>query len=256
MKLRRLTGLLLGAMALGLLSGCGVPKITLPDLIKATPTPLPTRAPTPTPPKPSPLPTLTPTPAPRQLGIRNGSAGSVQLSNGTGMRFRQFYLQAVGGNGWGRNLIPPENSIHVGETFAFFYPQAAQGRFNLLFNDENGMGFELYDVQLSDMASGILQYDSRAGEMYIAYMSLSSLKRTDTRDAQSQDVYGQEEDEEEYDYEMDIESYEDEMDEEEEEEDAVDRDESYTTSDEMLLDPFNRPSFEEDDDEQWDYILR
>ena len=136
---------------------------------KATATPIPTRAPG-----------LSATPSPRRVGIREGSAGSVYVSNSSGQRIREILLQVSGSENWGRNLIPGEASVHVGEAFQLFYPPLSSGSsYNLRLVDNEGISYEIYGVDLADMENAILRKDE-AGNVYLAYTSKSTHTEKDT----------------------------------------------------------------------------
>ena len=285
-RLRALGLLLGGLLSLTALSGCKV-GIEMPELIKATPTPAPTPPPTATPVPATPLPTQKPTPAPRMLGSKTGSAGRVQFINATGMRFRQVYLQARGGEGWGRNFLPTESSIHVNENFVLNYPQAGGGIFNFLFQDEQGIRYELRSIPVTDMATATLQYDRAQGDVYLIYQSLSEQTQKDTRNTSShqgerEDDEDEDEDDydEDYDEDEDYEDYdedEDEIEEDDEEDSSKkkknkndeDREDDAEDSDEEDEEYFDIDSedyyyynpedddeegdWDEDDDEEWEY---
>lgn len=271
-------GLLLlgGLLALLACSGCRL-KLEMPELIKATPTPAPTPAPTATPLPTAPAPTATMTPAPRQIGSKTGSAGRVQFTNSTGKRFRQVYLQAQGGEGWGRNLLPSESSIHVNENFVLYYPQAGGGLFNFLFQDEKGVQFELRSIPVTDMSAATLEYDKAEGDVYLLYQSLSDQTQKDTRKTSShqggdeedededEDYYGEdEEDEYLYDFDEEEESSDSKKkksskkDEEAEDEEEYDFDEDFDDGEEYFdIDSedyyYYNPDEDDWDDEDWDY---
>ena len=241
MKMKR-TMALVCLLSLFLLTGCGLPDIRMPDLIKPTPTPVPVTAT----PSPTPAPTVTPagitiTPSPRRVGSKNGSAGSLQLSNATGLRFRQIYLQEVGNDGWGKNLIPQESSIHPGEILLLFYPASSTPLFNMLLRDTDGRTYELDEVQFSDMSSGVLRKD-QDGTVYIQYMSLSQRVELDTRGTSS--AYEEEDDDDDEDDEEDIEEEDPEYDyddDDDDEEDDGDWEVYYYDEDE-----------DEEEDDWWD----
>ena len=242
----RAVGLLLGGLlSLTALSGCKL-KIDMPELIKATPTPAPTAPPTATPLPATATPTTSPTPAPRMLGSRTGSAGRVQFNNATGMRFRQVYLQAQGGEGWGRNLLPTESSIHVNENFMLNYPQAGGGVFNFLFRDEQGNSYELDAIPVTDMSLATLQYDRAQGDVYLIYQSLSEQVQKDTRATSSHQGEREEDEDEEYDEDEDYDYYDDEDEELEEEDSSKKKKKNNSDGDE------DEESDEEDEDEDED----
>jgi len=191
MQLRKI--LLLGVLACFALSGCDRKlELNLAPLVRNTPTPAPstgkgssgtsaTRTPAPTATSAPSRAGMTATPSPRRVGIREGSAGSVLVSNSSGQRIREIYLQTSGAENWGRNLIPGEASVHVGESFQLYYPPlGSAGSYNLRMLDNNGITYEIYGVDLADMQNAIL----RKGEdnnVYLSYMSLASGQEKDTR---------------------------------------------------------------------------
>ena len=189
MRLRKF--LFLCILACFFLSGCEE-KLNLAPLVRNTPTPVPSSdskssqasgtkkaAATPTS---APVPAgASVTPSPRRVGIREGSAGSVLISNSSGQRIRQVYLQLSGSDNWGRNLIPGEASVYMGEVFQLYYPPLTSGgSYNLRLVDNESTTYEIYGVDLTDMQNAFLRMDEQ-GSIYLAYTSLSSGSETDTR---------------------------------------------------------------------------
>lgn len=208
--------LLLAALSSALLTGCGE-NINLPSLMQDSPTPSaeqPEPSVTQVPAEPvvsadptaTPAPTAAPTKAPRMIGRKTTAAGSVRISNSTGMRFRQLFLQISGMDDWGRNLIPGEGSIHVSEQFTLYYPEAVAGNtYNMRLRDSDGMIYEIYNVNLTDMDTAVLRKDDE-DVVYLSYMSLSTHNEQDTRNSSWNNNYW---DDGSYDSSYDDSSYDD-----------------------------------------------
>ena len=191
MRLRKCLFLGLLILTCFFLSGCDQ-KLNLAPLVRNTPTPVPSSdsksSQTSAAKKAAATPTSAPvpagasvTPSPRRVGIREGSAGSVLISNSSGQRIRQVFLQTSGSDSWGRNLIPGEASVYMGEVFQLYYPPLSSGgSYNLRMVDNNSTTYEIYGVDLTDMQNAILRMDDQ-GSVYLAYMSLSSGAEEDTR---------------------------------------------------------------------------
>ena len=181
---KRLLPLILGCF---LLSGCGS-SIKLPSLLQSTPTPAITPVETKVPEttlipeiSATPTPAFSPTAAPRMIGRKTTSAGSAMISNSTGTRFRQLFLQVSGTGDWGRNLIPSEGSIRVSEQFTLYYPEAVNGNtYDLRLRDDDGTLYEIYGVDLTDIDSAVLRKDDE-DVVYLSYMSKNTKSEKDTR---------------------------------------------------------------------------
>ena len=177
----------LGAAALLCLALSGCALRPMPLIPEDTATPVPTASLTPSPtPEPVPLeaaPPATPTPIParsdrpRIIGSKSTAAGSVLLTNQSGMRIRELYLAEAYSEEWGRNLIPSESSIREGEKIKLFYPaipEDSEGYYDILVRCEDGYTDVIYYVRLADTSEGAITYDPSDGYLHLTELTAAS----------------------------------------------------------------------------------
>lgn len=137
---------------------------------------LPASAPAPTaiPPRVTVTPIPTSTPAPRLIGTKTTTSQYVYMTNNTAYPLREIYLRkTTDGTSWGKNIIPSDTTIKVGENVQMFYsPQPTDDPYyDMKVVDRVGNSYAIYGIDFSDMNSSSLRIE---GAPYLKYISLQT----------------------------------------------------------------------------------